>query len=63
MSIVLGYTRASDDEEIVIGTYDTVGAAENAIEAQTITDVSTYWLASYINTETNQPDIFAYIDV
>lgn len=63
MAITLGYTRATDNAEIVIGDYDSPLLAEDAIESQTLTDVAQYWLASFINTETNEPSIFAYIDV
>lgn len=63
MSIVLGYTKASNEQEVVIGTYDSPSLAEDAITSQSLSDVSTYWLASHINPETNQPDIFAYIDL
>jgi len=62
MSIALGYTRSTDNEEIVIATYDTIAEAEAAIDSQSLADVLQYWLASYINTETNEPDILAYID-
>lgn len=63
MSIVLGYTRQSDDAEVVINNYESPELAEAAIAAQSITDISCYWLASYVHPETNQPDIFAYIDL
>jgi len=63
MSITLGYTRTTDNAEIVIDTYETVTEAENAIASQTLTDVSQYWLASFLNTETNEPSILAYIDL
>jgi hypothetical protein len=63
MSIILGYTKASDDADVVIGSYDSPALAEDAISSQSLSDISTYWLASYINTETNEPDIFAYIDL
>lgn len=62
MSFTLGYTRSTDNEEIVIATYDTMAAAEAAIASQSVSNVLQYWLASYINTETNEPDILAYID-
>jgi len=62
MSIVLGYTKASDDEDVVIGNYDSPSLAEDAIGSQTLDDVATYWLASFINPETDEPNIFAYID-
>ncbi len=63
MSITLGYTRQSDNEQIVIGSYENIEAAQVAKQEQTITDVSEYWLTSFIDTETNEPSIFAYIDV
>jgi len=63
MAITLGYTRATDNAEIVIGNYDSPSLAENAIESQELSDVSQYWLASFINTETNEASILAYIDV
>lgn len=63
MSIVLGYTRHSDDAEVVIGNYESPELAEAAIASQSITDISCYWLASYVHPETNEPDIFAYIDL
>jgi hypothetical protein len=63
MSITLGYTRQSDNKQIVIGSYENIEAAQVAKQAQTITDVSEYWLTSFIDTETNEPSIFAYIDV
>ena len=63
MSIVLGYTRQSDDVEVVIDDYESPELAEAAIASQSITDISCYWLASHVHPETNQPDIFAYIDL
>ncbi len=63
MSIVLGYTKASDDADVVIGNYDSPSLAEDAIDSQSLDDVATYWLASFIHPETNEPSIFAYIDV
>jgi hypothetical protein len=63
MSVTLGYTRSTDNAEIIIASYDSVALAEDAIADQTLSDVSEYWLASFINTETNEPSIFAYIDV
>jgi len=63
MSVTLGYTRSTDNAEIIIASYDSVVLAEDAIADQTLSDVSEYWLASFINTETNEPSIFAYIDV
>lgn len=63
MSITLGYTRQSDNEQIVIGSYENIEAAQVAKQTQTITDVSEYWLTSFIDTETNEPSILAYIDV
>jgi len=62
MSIVAGYTRLTDDENIPLGTYDSVGAAEDAIKAHTSDDVNTYWLASFIYEDTGKPEILAYID-
>ena len=41
----------------------TVAEAENAIASQSISNVAQYWLASFVNTETNEPSILAYIDV
>ena len=63
MSITLGYTRQSDNQQIIIGSHENIEAAQVAKQAQTITDVSEYWLTSFIDTETNEPSIFAYIDV
>ncbi len=63
MSITLGYTRTTDNAEIIIDTYETVAEAENAIASQSISGVAQYWLASFVNTETNEPSILAYIDV
>ena len=63
MSVTLGYTRSTDNAEIIIASYNSVALAEDAIADQTLSDVSEYWLASFINTETNEPSIFAYIDV
>jgi hypothetical protein len=63
MSVTLGYTRSTDNAEIIIASYDSPALAEDAIADQTLSDVSEYWLASFINTETNEPSIFAYIDV
>jgi hypothetical protein len=48
MSIVLGYRKASDDADIVIGNYDSPSLAEDAIDSQSLDDVAS---------------IFAYIDV
>jgi len=62
MSIIAGYTRSTDDENVTIGTYESVGAAETAIADDTSSGVATYWLASFINPDTNTPDILAYID-
>jgi len=62
MSIIAGYTRSTDDENVTINTYESVGAAETAIADDTSSNVATYWLASYINPDTNTPDILAYID-
>lgn len=63
MSIILGYTRQSNDEKVVIGTFDDVASAKAAKESQTFTDVADYWLTSFINEETNEPSILAFIDV
>lgn len=62
MSILAGYTRSTDDENIVIGTYDTMALAEAAVALQTLSNVASYWLATFIDTDTNEPNIFAYID-
>ena len=62
MSFTLGYTRSTDNEEIVIASYDTMAEAEAAIASQSLSNVLQYWLDSYINTETNEPSILAYID-
>ena len=62
MSFTLGYTRTTDNEDIVIATYDTMAEAEAAVASQSVSDVLQYWLSSYINTETNEPSILAYID-
>jgi len=61
--ITLGYTRTTDNEEVVIATYDTMAEAEAAVSSQSFSDVLQYWLASYVNTETNEPSILAYIEV
>ena len=61
--ITLGYTRTTDNEEVIIATYDTMAEAEAAIPSQSFSDVLQYWLASYVNTETNEPSILAYIEV
>lgn len=63
MSITLGYTRTTDNAEIIIDTYETVAEAEDAIASKSISNVAQYWLASFVNTETNEPSILAYIDV
>ena len=62
MSFTLGYTRSTDNQEIVIATYDTIVEAQAAVSSQSLSNVLQYWLASYINTETEEPDILAYID-
>lgn len=62
MSIYLGYTRENDNAEIVIATYESTAEAEQAIELLEINGVLDYWLASYVNPETDEPNIFAYID-
>ena len=62
MSIIAGYTRSTDDENVTIGTYESVGEAETAIADDTSSSIATYWLASFINPDTNTPDILAYID-
>lgn len=59
MSIRLGYTRTTDNAQIVIGTYDTIPLAEAAVASESRTDVLQYWIASYIDTETNEPSILA----
>lgn len=63
MSVTLGYTRTTDNAEIIIDTYETVAEAEDAIASKSISNVAQYWLASFVNTETNEPSILAYIDV
>lgn len=62
MTILAGYTSQSDGSFVVIGTYQTAQGAEDAIAADQSTSVEEYWVASYINTETNEPSILAYID-
>lgn len=62
MSIYLGYTREHDNAEIVIAIYESTAEAEQAIESLEINGVLDYWLASYVNPETDEPNIFAYID-
>ena len=62
MSIYLGYTRENDNAEIFIATYESTAEAEQAIELLEINGVLDYWLASYVNPETDEPNIFAYID-
>ena len=62
MAIVAGYTKQSDDEYIVIGSYDNPTLAEDAIESDTSSDVKHYWLASFVNPDTGEPEILGYID-
>jgi len=62
MSIFLGYTRENDNAEVVIAEYESTAEAEQAIESLEINGVLDYWLASSVNSETNEPSIFAYID-
>lgn len=62
MSIIAGYTRQTDGTNIVIGNYDSVDLAETAVQDSDFTDIAQYWLASSFNTDTNEADIFAYID-
>lgn len=62
MAIVAGYTKQSDDEYIVIGSYDNPTLAEDAIESDTSSDVKHYWLASFVNSDTGEPEILGYID-
>lgn len=62
MSIIAGYTRQTDGINIVIGNYDSVDLAETSIDDNDFTDVAQYWLAASFNTDTNEADIFAYID-
>lgn len=63
MAILAGYTSQTDGSHVVIGTYETAQGAEDAIAADESTSVEEYWVASCINPETNEPNIFAYIDV
>jgi len=63
MSIIAGYTKESDGEYIVIGSFDTTALAESALDTDTSTDVKEYWIASFINSETNEPYVLGYIDV
>ena len=63
MAIVAGYTSTNDGEYIVIGTYDNPELAETAIEQDTSNHVKEYWIASSVNSETNEPDVLGIIDV
>ncbi len=59
MSIVLGYTKASDDADVVIGNYDSPSLAEDDIDSQNLDDVATYWIASFVHPANNDPSILA----
>lgn len=60
MSITVGYTRSTDNQEIVVDTFKTMTEAEAAIASQSQSDVLQYWLASYVNPETNEPEVLGY---
>jgi len=60
MSITVGYTRSTDNQEIVVDTFETMTEAEAAIASQSQSDVLQYWLASYVKPETNEPEVLGY---
>lgn len=62
MSIVAGYTRQSNNEYVEIGTYEMPLLAEEAIAADASDDVLEYWVASFINHDTNKPEILGYVE-
>ena len=61
MSIVAGYTN-SEGVDVVIGTYDDPSLAETAISEDEASNVSQYWLATFVNPETGEPEILAYVE-
>ena len=61
MSTVAGYTN-SEGVNVVIGTYDDPSSAEIAVSEDEATDVSQYWLATFVNPDTGEPEILAYIE-
>lgn len=61
MSTVAGYTN-SEGVNVVIGTYDDPSSAETAVSEDEATDVSQYWLATFVNPGTGEPEILAYIE-
>lgn len=61
MSTVAGYTN-SEGVDVVIGTYDDPSSAETAVSKNKATDVSQYWLATFVNPDTGEPEILAYIE-
>jgi hypothetical protein len=61
MSTVAGYTNI-EGINVVIGTYEDPASAENAVDQDESTDVSQYWLASFVNPDTGEPEILGYID-
>jgi len=63
MSIIAGYTKQSNGEHVTIGAYDNPSLAEAALDADTSSDVKEYWIASFINPETDEPDILGLRDV
>ena len=62
MSILAGYTRLTDDANIVIGTYDTMALAEVAVASQRLSNVASYWLAQSIENDSKEPNIFGHIN-
>ena len=61
MSTVAGYTN-SEGVNVVIGTYDDPLLAETAVSEDEASNVSQYWLATFVNPETGEPEILAYIE-
>lgn len=61
MSTVAGYTN-SEGVNVVIGTYNDPSSAETAVSEDEATDVSQYWLATFVNPDTGEPEILAYIE-
>lgn len=61
MSTVAGYTNI-EGANVVIGTYDDPSLAETAVSEDEATDVSQYWLATFVNPDTGEPEILAYIE-
>ncbi len=62
MAIIAGYTKESDDEYVVIGSYDNPTLAEDAIESDTSSDVKHYWVASFVHPDTGEPEVLAHIE-